>query len=142
MHSITFLFSIGSAALAAAVARRPGARAFWWPEMTDGIPLHPSRHGAVADDLIGLLADGPVVVVTYSATFMMRVQVRIADGTLPADAVRGVDVNPVTGHETAFGFRASGQPEPPGFEHLTRDMLHEAGRLARRALGGRVTPPR
>lgn len=107
---IIFL-GLDNGALVAAAAlhldAHPEHRSCFWPEVSSGFPLHPQKHGDLADEI--LATRSPTVVVTHSDVFVLRVRRRIAEGTLSADDVDlhwiGAD-----GSDTAIPLNSRGTP--------------------------------
>lgn len=80
-----------------------------WPEY-DGHPLHPSRHGDLADEAIADSVRMPVVITTHSDVFVLRVRRRVAEGALVPAAVLLVWVEP-DGSERPIPLNDRGTPE-------------------------------
>ncbi len=61
-----------------------------WPEIDDGLPVSNAALLAQCDDWIARAAERQIHVVTHSPLVVNRLRRRVAEGTLPADALRAL----------------------------------------------------
>lgn len=122
---------------------RPQCTSWPWPERDRAMtPVHPSRHGDIADEFLGggslpVETSVPVVTCTHSDPFILRIRRRIAEGTLSPTDVSLVWVEP-NGTEKPIPLNERGTPAwwPKGVFAEAQVEFHEI----RRALHARGEP--
>ena len=114
-----------------------------WPELrSDGEPLPVAAHGDCADEIVAQFSRAPqshrvAVILTHSDAFLLRLRRRIAEGSLPADALEVRNVSADGREVTVIPFDDRGVPagwpkgwgaEPLAEFQAMRRVLVEQGR--------------
>ena len=98
MAKITIILGTDSDEMAKAAVRMADgdAECIIFPEVVDGLPLHPSKHATIAETVIrGREDHADVVCCTHSEMIVLRIRRRIAEGSLKAEDVALVWVGEV-----------------------------------------------
>lgn len=74
-----------------------------WPEIDDGLPVSNAALLAQCDDWIARAAEREIHVVTHSPLVVNRLRRRVAEGVLPADALRALFLRDGEVTEIRFG---------------------------------------